>query len=127
MLRRKFLLASAALLLLTSPVATPAQAGSGTLSNQQAEKAIRTFFSRGVRTLVVQGVEQQGTRAGAHFFFYDGVVQSWCDLPGPQGCGWYKLTANAVAIFVHYNDGRWVLQQIKTDHGDSWNLSIVVP
>jgi len=88
----------------------------GKLTNEKAQSAIQRWMSSG--TVSVQGIQEVPQENAArvditftNFKYNDTGFQR--NYSGP-----------AVAIFAHYNDGRWVLSKISTSQGFNsawWN------
>lgn len=88
----------------------------GKLTNEKAQIAIQRWMSSG--TVAVQGIQEVPQENAArvditftNFKFKDTGFQRNYSGPG-------------IAIFAHYNDGRWVLNKISTSQGFNsawWN------
>jgi hypothetical protein len=102
----------------------------GTLSNQAAYNAVWQFFKGHADGVVVTGVLEIPQQNSAQV---DIQITGWL-LARPKndpitayalgpGGGTFEWTGAGKAIFVHYNDGRWVFRQLITPQGTWSNLS----
>jgi hypothetical protein len=82
----------------------------GKLTNEKAQRAIQRWMNNG--TVSVQGIQEvpQENAAKVDITFHD---FHWND----RNWGARKYSGPAMAVFTHYNDGRWVLVKLQTSQG----------
>ncbi|HCR52114.1 TPA: hypothetical protein DIV48_00515 [Candidatus Kaiserbacteria bacterium] len=102
------------------------------LTSQKVHNAVWQFLegsAGGLQVIGVLEVPQQNVAKA------DLVIQNWL-LATPKndpvtayalgpGGQTFKWSGRAVAVFVHYNDGRWVLNRVAFERGTFDNLNIV--
>jgi hypothetical protein len=88
---------------------------SGKLTNAKAQRAIQQWMGKG--TVTVQGVQEvsQENAAKADITFNDFRWNSKGNML--EAAGERRYSGPAVAVFSHYNDGRWVLTKVTTSQG----------
>jgi hypothetical protein len=95
------------------------------LSSQRAERILHKWNPESRNTLSVSGVEEVPVMGGAeaHLTLKEFKYETGgFGKPLPQ-----VYTGTGSAIFRHYTDGRWVLDSVKLNGGDSpfwYNLSV---
>lgn len=109
-------------------------AADGTLTNQKAEQAVLQFFKdHQVEKVEVVGVLElpQQNAAQADLVITNMLVarpknDAVTAYAFGQGGGTFLWSGRGKAIFMHYNDGRWVFNQLITEVATVDNLNIVV-
>ncbi len=107
-------------------------AADGKLTNQKAQQAALQFIHNADKVEVTGVLEiPQQNAAQADLIITNWLLARPKNDPvtayalGPGG-GTFRWSGPAKAIFLHYNDGRWVLSQLVTQMA-TWNdLNIVV-
>lgn len=93
----------------------------GKLTTDKAESTLNRWVSGG--RVAVRGIQESGNAAQADLTFTDFAFTL-------KGGGGGTYTGPGVAVFTHYNDGRWVLTKVATSQGYKsvrWeNLSVEV-
>ncbi|MHB8391474.1 MAG: hypothetical protein ACYDBH_18160 [Acidobacteriaceae bacterium] len=131
MKRSRYLLIAALLVI----VLISGCSGGGKLTNQKAQQAISQWLMRigdGAASVTVTGVVEvpQENVAKADVTLSNFVWHSpkndavTAIVLGPGGEK-HTYSGRVDAIFVHYNDGRWVLNKIVTPMGSWENVDIV--
>ena len=87
----------------------------GKLTNAKAEQAIQSWMKKGTVTVIgIQEVPQENA-AKVDIRFNDFRWNSKGNMF--ERAGERSYSGPAVAVFTHYNDGRWVLVKVTTSQG----------
>lgn len=90
------------------------------LTNDGAKKAVETLMNRnnGINiTANVLGIQEQGSSARADLILNGQLLQM------ETGSSYNASNATAIAVFSHYNDGRWVLTRVTYGYSMGFHIN----
>ena len=122
-----------ALVILVATISAPSFAGSATLTNARAQRALNIWLGKdgkGKIDGVLEIPAQNSAKADITFtnLIYDAPKNDpiTAYAMGPGG-GRRTYSGHATAYFIHYTDGRWILVRIEAPFGVFNNINITAP